>query len=201
MNTEQPGPGQTDAQNVWQVLVSNINDPKNLGIADINYWVVEGNVGAVEKFTRNGGASIRARRIGSAPGHANAALIPDAGAANASSQYDAAHGADKARDGILASDDVQNFWASANGQDVGAWWQTDLGQIINIAEIQVHFRAHSGENQKPSHNTIHKNTSEHPNKNTSEHPNNKPPRNTQNRIQTGPRFPVSLLLPQLSPTR
>ena len=37
------------------------------GIADINYWVVEGNVGAVEKFTRNGGASIQARRIGSGP--------------------------------------------------------------------------------------------------------------------------------------
>lgn len=67
MNTEQPGPGQTDAQNAWQTLVSDINDPKNLGIADINYWVVEGNVGAVERFTRNGGASIRARRIGSAP--------------------------------------------------------------------------------------------------------------------------------------
>jgi len=67
MNTEQPGPGQTDAQNAWQALVSDINDPKNLGIADINYWVVEGNVGAVEKFTRNGGASIQARRIGSAP--------------------------------------------------------------------------------------------------------------------------------------
>ena len=67
MNTEQPGPGQTDARNAWQTLVSDINDPKNLGIADINYWVVEGNVGAVEKFTQNGGASIRARRIGSAP--------------------------------------------------------------------------------------------------------------------------------------
>ncbi len=67
MNTEQPGPGQTDAQNAWQTLVCDINDPKNLGIADINYWVVEGNVGAVEKFTRTGGASIRARRIGSAP--------------------------------------------------------------------------------------------------------------------------------------
>jgi hypothetical protein len=67
MNTEQPGPGQTDAQNAWQALVSDINDPKNLGIADINYWVVEGNVGAVEKFTRNGGASIQARRIGSVP--------------------------------------------------------------------------------------------------------------------------------------
>jgi len=67
MDTEQPGPGQTDAQNAWQALVSDIHDPKNLGVADINYWVVEGNVGAVEKFTRNGGASIQARRIGSAP--------------------------------------------------------------------------------------------------------------------------------------
>lgn len=65
MNTEQPGPGQTDANNAWQTLVSDVNDPKNLGVADINYWVVEGNVGAVEKFTRNGGASIQARRIGS----------------------------------------------------------------------------------------------------------------------------------------
>jgi hypothetical protein len=67
MNTEQPGPGQTDARNAWQTLVSDINDPKNLGFGDINYWVVEGNVGAVDRFTRNGGASIRARRIGSVP--------------------------------------------------------------------------------------------------------------------------------------
>lgn len=65
MDTEQPGPGQTDSQNGWQTLVSNINDPKNLGIANINYWVVEGNVGAIEKFTCIGGASIYARRIGS----------------------------------------------------------------------------------------------------------------------------------------
>jgi hypothetical protein len=65
MNTEQPGKGQTDANNAWQALVSDVNDPKNLGSGDINYWVVEGNVGAVEKFTRNGGASIQARRIGS----------------------------------------------------------------------------------------------------------------------------------------
>ena len=67
MNTEQPGPGQTDDRNAWQALVSDLEDPKNLGIADINYWVVEGNVGAVDRFTRNGGASIQARRIGSAP--------------------------------------------------------------------------------------------------------------------------------------
>lgn len=71
LNTEQPGPGQTDAGNAWQSLVSDINDPQNLGVADINYWVVEGNVGAVEKFVRNGGASIRARRIGSAPAASN----------------------------------------------------------------------------------------------------------------------------------
>ncbi len=67
MNTEQPGPGQTDARNAWQALVSDIDDPKHLGIADINYWVVKGNVGAVDEFTCNGGASVRARRIGSAP--------------------------------------------------------------------------------------------------------------------------------------
>ncbi len=67
LNTEQPGPKQTTALNEWQTLVSDISDPKNLGIADINYWVVVGNVGAVDQFTRNGGAGIRARRIGSAP--------------------------------------------------------------------------------------------------------------------------------------
>jgi hypothetical protein len=67
MNTEQPGAGQTNAQNAWQTLVSDVNDPGNLGTGDINYWVVVGNVGAVEKFTINGGANIRARRIGSAP--------------------------------------------------------------------------------------------------------------------------------------
>ena len=67
MNTEMPGRGQTNAGNAWQELVSDINDPKNLGIGDINFWVVEGNVGAVDKFVKNGGASIRTRRIGAAP--------------------------------------------------------------------------------------------------------------------------------------
>ena len=67
LNTEQPGPGQTDVRSAWQTLAFDINDPENLGVADINYWVVIGNVGARDVFTRNGGASIRARRIGSAP--------------------------------------------------------------------------------------------------------------------------------------
>ena len=67
LDIEIAGPGQTDSNNKWQATAYDINDPDNLGIADINYWVVEGNVGAVEKFTRNGGASIRARRIGSVP--------------------------------------------------------------------------------------------------------------------------------------
>jgi len=67
LDVEIAGPGQTDKNNEWQATAYNINDPDNLGIADINYWVVEGNVGAVEKFTRKGGASIQARRTGSAP--------------------------------------------------------------------------------------------------------------------------------------
>jgi hypothetical protein len=67
MNTEQPGSGQTNDQNAWQTLVSDVNDPDNLGTGDINYWVVIGGVGAVDTFTKNGGDGIRARRIGSAP--------------------------------------------------------------------------------------------------------------------------------------
>ncbi|QTN30918.1 hypothetical protein HZ994_00775 [Akkermansiaceae bacterium] len=67
LDMEIAGHGQTDKDNRWQATDFNIYDPKNLGIGDINYWVVEGNVGAVEKFTRNGGEHIRARRIGSPP--------------------------------------------------------------------------------------------------------------------------------------
>ncbi len=66
LDMEIAGNGQTDRKNEWQATTYNINDPDNLGIADINYWVVEGGVGATETFTRNGGASIQARRIGSA---------------------------------------------------------------------------------------------------------------------------------------
>ncbi|MGC8990689.1 MAG: hypothetical protein ACP5MD_11240, partial [Verrucomicrobiia bacterium] len=58
--------GQTDSQNEWQATACTIHDPENLGIGDIRYWVVEGNLGAIEKFTRIGGANIRAWRIGSA---------------------------------------------------------------------------------------------------------------------------------------
>jgi hypothetical protein len=67
LNIERPGQRQTNAENAWQTLVADINDSKNLGVADINYWVVIGGVGASEVFTRKGGASIQARRIGSAP--------------------------------------------------------------------------------------------------------------------------------------
>lgn len=67
LDMEIAGPGQTDEGNNWQATDFNIHDPNNLGIGDVNYWVVEGNVGAVETFTTSGGAHIRARRIGSAP--------------------------------------------------------------------------------------------------------------------------------------
>lgn len=66
LDIEIAGAAQTDPNNAWQATEFNIDDPKNLGTADINYWVVEGDVGAVDKFTRNGGATIRARRIGAA---------------------------------------------------------------------------------------------------------------------------------------
>ncbi len=67
LDIEKAGPGQTNANNAWQATASDLNDPNNLGVGDINYWVVVGGVGAVDEFTRNGGATIRTRRIGSAP--------------------------------------------------------------------------------------------------------------------------------------
>lgn len=67
LDMEIAGKNQTDENNRWQATDFNIHDPKNEGTGDINYWVVEGNVGAVETFTRKGGASIRARRIGAPP--------------------------------------------------------------------------------------------------------------------------------------
>ncbi len=74
LDMEIAGPGQTDEDNKWQATDFNIHDPKNLGVGDISYWVVEGNVGAVENFTRNGGERIRARRIGSHPLPAGASV-------------------------------------------------------------------------------------------------------------------------------
>lgn len=67
MNTEMPGAGQTGTGNAWQTLISDINDPNNLGIGDINYWVVLGGKGAVDQFIRKGGKHIRTRRMGWVP--------------------------------------------------------------------------------------------------------------------------------------
>ena len=67
LNTENAGAGQTDTHNAWQKTIHDLNDPGNLGTGDITYWVVVGNQGAVDAFNRNGGANIRARRIGAAP--------------------------------------------------------------------------------------------------------------------------------------
>ena len=67
LNIENPGPRQTDAHNEWQNVASDLNDPDNLGIGDIQWWAVRGNVGAVDEFKVNGGTGIRSRRMGAAP--------------------------------------------------------------------------------------------------------------------------------------
>lgn len=64
LNTEFPGRGQTDERNAWQTLVCDVEDPRNLANADLNFWAVQGGVGAVPNFILQGGANIRARRIG-----------------------------------------------------------------------------------------------------------------------------------------
>jgi polygalacturonase len=67
LNIENPGPLQTGAHNEWQKAAHDLNDPNNLATGDINWWVVLGNAGAVDAFTRNGASGIRTRRIGSEP--------------------------------------------------------------------------------------------------------------------------------------
>jgi hypothetical protein len=66
LNTEFPGQGQTDERNAWQTLVCDVEDPRNLANADIDFWAVQGGLGAVPTFIVQGGANIRARRLGSA---------------------------------------------------------------------------------------------------------------------------------------
>jgi hypothetical protein len=90
LNTEMPSKEQTNPGNAWQMLVSDINDPKNMGFGDINYWVVQGNVGAIDQFIKNGGASIHARRIGTPPAVEKLDLQE--------AQQDGAVNADKPRD-------------------------------------------------------------------------------------------------------
>jgi hypothetical protein len=63
LNVENSGPGQTDGNNEWQKIATDINDAENLGIGDVNWWVVRGNVGAVDEFKVAGGKGIRSRRI------------------------------------------------------------------------------------------------------------------------------------------
>ena len=54
MNTERPGPNQTHADNHWQTLVADVHDPRNLGIGDITYWVVIGNLARAMSLSRTG---------------------------------------------------------------------------------------------------------------------------------------------------
>ena len=45
---------------------------------------------------------------------------------------------------MRASQDENNFWASANRQDVGAWWRKDLGNRLSIEKIRIQFRGFDG---------------------------------------------------------
>ncbi len=59
----------------------------------------------------------------------------------ASTELDAtSYHAGKASDDILSMQDKENFWASANHRDVGAWWQKNLGRDTFIEKVEVQFR-------------------------------------------------------------
>jgi hypothetical protein len=62
----------------------------------------------------------------------------------ASSEFSADCHAGMACDGVRASQDENNFWGSANRQDVGAWWRKDLGNRHSIEKIRIQFRGFGG---------------------------------------------------------
>jgi len=91
------------------------------------------------------GANARAINYGTDPprnrlGLAKTPARPTIASSEASPDYHAG----KAYDGILSFQDQENFWSSANRQDVGAWWQVDLGKKSPIEKVQIQFRGFGG---------------------------------------------------------
>lgn len=64
MNMEYAGVGQTTPENAWQSTQYELNDPNNLGIGEIKYANVKGNLGSVNTFRMNGGSGVIVKRIG-----------------------------------------------------------------------------------------------------------------------------------------
>jgi len=65
LNMEYAGNGQTTSANEWQSTHYEVNDPDNLGIANITYANVKGNLGTVNTMRINGGKGIMIKKIGS----------------------------------------------------------------------------------------------------------------------------------------
>jgi len=59
---------QTNANNLWQVTWADVLDPSNLGVGEITWNVVHGNVGNDHIFTKVGGTGIQTKEIGTAAG-------------------------------------------------------------------------------------------------------------------------------------
>ncbi|MFH1920631.1 MAG: discoidin domain-containing protein [Planctomycetota bacterium] len=53
----------------------------------------------------------------------------------ASSEFRSGYGALQAADGI--AEENGNYWQTLEGQDKGAWWQQDLGQVFDIQGVKI----------------------------------------------------------------
>jgi hypothetical protein len=62
----------------------------------------------------------------------------------ASSELSVLYQSGNASDGIPSEWDLDNCWSSDSEQDVGAWWQKDLGKKVPIKNVQIQFRNISG---------------------------------------------------------
>lgn len=65
LNMEFTGSGQTTPDTAWQATQYEVNDPSNLGVGNITYANVQGNVGKVSTCRINGAANILIQKVGS----------------------------------------------------------------------------------------------------------------------------------------
>ena len=46
----------------------------------------------------------------------------------------------KANDGVCCENNVNDYWACANNEDVGAWWSVDLGQVLPLDKVRINYQ-------------------------------------------------------------
>lgn len=67
--------------------------------------------------------------------------------ATASSEWSADYGAAVAADGVAGENG--NYWQTVHGQDKGAWWQVDLGEVVPVQGLRIAWARYEDKYHSP----------------------------------------------------